>query len=120
MLTVKIILVLLVSATASLGNSLLKAGAGGRREELLRLRQLPRTFLSPAVLGGVSAYGVSQLLWITLLRIVDLSLAYPLQIGLNFILIMLAARWYFKEPLAPGKLLGIGLIFAGIITVAAA
>lgn len=119
-LTVKIILVLLVSATASLGNSLLKAGAGGRREELLRLRQLPRTFLSPAVLGGVSAYGVSQLLWITLLRIVDLSLAYPLQIGLNFILIMLAARWYFKEPLAPGKLLGIGLIFAGIITVAAA
>lgn len=119
MLAVKIILVVLVSATASLGNSLLKAGAsGGREEEKLELHHLPRTFLRPAILGGAFAYGVSQLLWVTVLRVVDLSLAYPLQIGLNFVLIMLIAWWYFKEPLKPGRLVGIALIFAGILMVA--
>ncbi|MCL4309950.1 MAG: SMR family transporter [Actinobacteria bacterium] len=118
-LAAKVILMLLVSVTASLGNSLLKAGAsGGREEELLELRHLPRAFLRPAIIGGVFTYGISQLLWITVLRVVDLSLAYPLQIGLNFVLIMLIAWWYFKEPLKPGRLVGIALIFAGILMVA--
>ena len=86
--------------------------------KVLSLRGLPRAFLRPAIIGGVFAYGISQLLWITVLRVVDLSLAYPLQIGLNFILIMFVAWWYFREPLAAVKLVGIGLIFAGILTVA--
>lgn len=121
MLAAKILLILLTSATASLGNSLLKVGASGpgeSEEELLEVRHLPRTFLKPAILAGIAAYGVSQLLWITVLRIVDLSLAYPLQIGLNFTLIMLAAWFYFKEPVSRGKLLGVLMIFAGVVTVA--
>ncbi len=120
MLAAKIILVLLVSLTASLGNSLLKAGAsGGREKGLMELRHLPRAFLRPAILMGVFVYGISQLLWITVLRVVDLSLAYPLQIGINFVMIMLIAWLYFKEPLRPGRLVGIALIFAGILLVAA-
>ncbi len=122
MIAIKIMMVLLVSATASLGNSMLKAGAspgskGGNGKPLM-LKQLPRTFLRPAILAGVAVYGVSQFVWINVLRVVDLSLAYPLQIGLNFVLIMLVARWYFREPLTPVKLAGIVLIFVGIMTVA--
>ncbi|MCL6106473.1 MAG: SMR family transporter [Actinobacteria bacterium] len=121
MIAIKIMMVLLVSATASLGNSMLKAGAshsnGGDGKPLM-LKQLPRTFLRPAILAGVAVYGVSQFVWINVLRVVDLSLAYPLQIGLNFVLIMLVARWYFREPLTPVKLAGIVLIFVGIMTVA--
>ncbi len=120
MLAVTIILVLMVSLTATLGNSLLKAGAsGGGRNGLLQLHQLPRAYLHPAVIGGICVYGFSQVLWMTLLRILDLSVSYPLQIGLNFVFIMLVARWHFREPLTPGKLMGMGLILAGIITVAA-
>lgn len=116
LLSAPIILVLLTSLCASVGNSLLKAGASASGEgELLEIRQLPRTLLKPAILGGATAYAISQLLWITVLRIMDLSQAYPIQIGLNFIFIMLVAWLHFKEPVSWGRLLGIVLIFAGIV-----
>lgn len=119
-LLTKVILVILTSATASFGNTLLKIGASReKKEELLEVHHLPRTFLKPAILGGVAIYGVSQILWITVLRILDLSQAYPLMIGLNFSLIMLIAWSYFKEPLSAGKLFGVGLIFVGIALAAA-
>jgi len=119
-LLTKIILVILTSATASFGNTLLKAGASRESgKEMLEVHHLPRTFLKPAILGGVAIYGISQILWITVLRILDLSQAYPLMIGLNFSLIMLIAWAYFKEPLSRGKLFGVGLIFAGIALAAA-
>ncbi len=120
MLAVKIILVLFTSATAAFGNTLLKTGAtSGGNQQLLEVHHLPRTFLKPAILGGVTVYGISQLLWITALRVIDLSLAYPLMIGLNFTLIMFVAWSWFKEPVSIGKLLGVCLIFAGIVTTAA-
>ncbi|MHB1325405.1 MAG: SMR family transporter [Thermoleophilia bacterium] len=114
-LLARIVLVILTSTTASFGNTLLKVGASREsEEELLEVHHLPRTFLKPAILGGVAVYGVSQILWITVLRILDLSQAYPLMIGLNFTLIMFIAWSYFKEPVSAGKLFGVGLIFAGI------
>ncbi|MFA6001133.1 MAG: SMR family transporter [Thermoleophilia bacterium] len=118
---IQIILVLLTSVSASLGNTLLKVGSSaGGEGELLVIQHLPRTLLKPAILGGAVIYAISQILWITLLRKMDLSQAYPLQIGLNFIFIMLIARLYFNEPVSRGKLLGIALIFAGIIAIATA
>lgn len=119
MIAIKIILVLMTSITASAGNSLLKIGAsGGAGEELLELRHLPRTLLKPAIIGGASLYALSQLLWISILRVADLSFAYPLMIGLNFLLIMFVAWSYFKEPVSWGKLAGMALIFAGIMAIA--
>jgi len=117
MLGAKIILVVMTSITAGLGNSMLKAGASGGEVERLQARQLSRILFKPVVLAGVALYALSQLLWITFLRIADLSLAYPLMIGLNFTLIMSIAWAYFKEPISPGKLMGAGLIFAGILTI---
>jgi len=119
MIAAKIILVLLTSASAALGNTLLKTGAShGLEGEEFTMRHLPRTLLKPVIIGGVVIYGISQLLWITVLRVMDLSLAYPLQIGLNFTFIMAAAWLYFKEPVSPGRLAGVALIFAGVIATA--
>jgi multidrug transporter EmrE-like cation transporter len=119
MIVAEIILVILVSVTASLGNTLLKVGAStGVEGELLEVRHLPSTFLKPAIIGGVAAYGLSQVLWNTLLRVVDLSFAYPLQIGLNFSIIMLIAWYHFKEPVSAGRLFGVCLIFGGILLIA--
>ncbi|MHB9052469.1 MAG: DMT family transporter [Thermoleophilia bacterium] len=119
MIALKILLVLMTSITATMGNSLLKVGAsGGNEDELLELKHLPRTLLKPAIIGGGALYAFSQLLWISILRIADLSLAYPLMIGLNFLLIMFVAWSYFKEPVSPGKLAGMVLIFIGIMAIA--
>lgn len=119
MIAAKIILVILTSASAALGNTLLKAGAShGLEGQEFTMRHLPRTFLKPAIIGGVVIYGVSQLLWITVLRVMDLSLAYPVQIGLNFTFIMTVAWLYFKEPVSTGRLAGVMLILAGVIAIA--
>lgn len=119
MIAAKIILVLLASLAAAFGNTLLKVGAShGLEGEEFTMRHLPRTFLKPAIIGGIALYGIQQLLWITALRIMDLSVAYPLMIGLNFSFIMAAAWLYFKEPVSPGRLAGVALIFAGVIAIA--
>jgi len=114
-------LILAVSLLAVAGNTMLKAGADrGSRRGLGGWSGLVRTMLQPLVLAGLGAYMLSQVLWITELRVIDLSLAFPLQIGLNFILITIIARALFREPLSGGKLAGIFLIFAGILVMAAA
>ncbi len=114
-------LVISVSLFAALGNTLLKIGASRRDgDDPVALGNFHRTLLRPAVIGGILAYSVSQLLWITELRVVDLSLAYPLQVGINFLLISGVAWSYLKEPMAWGKIAGIVLIFAGIVLMASA
>ena len=119
MIAAKIILVLLASLAAAFGNTLLKVGAShGLEGEEFTLRHLPRTFLKPAIIGGIALYGIQQLLWITVLRVMDLSLAYPIMIGLNFSFIMAAAWFYFKEPVSAGRLAGVVMIFAGVIAIA--
>lgn len=121
MIAAKAILILFTSLTATLGNTLLKTGASaGGEGELLEIRNLPRTLFKPAIIGGGLIYLVSMILWITVLRVIDLSLAYPMQIGLNFIFIMLIARVYFRETLSWGKLVGVVFIFAGIVLSATA
>lgn len=112
-----LLLVLSVSAFAVLGNTLLKKGAGGLAQQDGRIwARIRQACLRPAILWGVAAYAASQFLWIAVLRVFDLSLAYPLQVGINFTMIMTVAWLYFKEPLSAGKLLGAALIFAGVVT----
>ncbi|MHB1389969.1 MAG: DMT family transporter [Thermoleophilia bacterium] len=115
MIAVHALIVVFTSLFAALGNTLFKSGATrDPGEDPLEIGHMPRTMIKPAVLGGIAAYAVSQLLWITVLRFMDLSLAYPLQTGLNFTLIMTVAWLHFREPMSAGKLGGIILIMAGI------
>jgi len=75
--------------------------------------------LSPAVLGGLTAFAASVLLWLYVLARVPLSTAYPF-VALG-IAITVAAGWLlFGEPLAWPKLLGVAFILAGILIVASA
>ncbi len=112
-------LILLVSIFAAAGNTLLKLGAGEAADYgHMSIKNLYRALLRPLVLAGIVVYGLGQILWITELRLVDLSIAYPLQVGINFILITAIAKAHLKEPLTAGKLAGILVIFLGILAIA--
>jgi multidrug transporter EmrE-like cation transporter len=112
-------LVLAVSILASSGNTLLKIGASAlNRDRMLKGGRLLEAVVKPMIITGLLLYVVSQILWIAELKFVDLSLAYPLQVGLNFLLINSVAWLSLKEPFSPGKLTGIILIFGGVFTVA--
>lgn len=70
----------------------------------------------PALFWGLSAYGLSMLLWLKALSQVELSTAFP-YLSLNFIGILLAARFHLAEPLGTSRILGAGLILTGVILV---
>lgn len=111
-------LVLGVSILASGGNTMLKMGASSLGEHKLGGVRMLGAYLKPLIAAGLLLYILSQVLWIAELKLVDLSLAYPLQVGLNFLLINSVAWLSLKEPFSVGKLSGIVLIFGGIFTVA--
>ncbi len=73
--------------------------------------------LSPGVLLGLALYGFGTLLWLTALREVELSQAYPF-VGIGFALTTLAGWWLFGDTLSSQRVLGIALVFAGIVLVA--
>ncbi|MFU9136307.1 4-amino-4-deoxy-L-arabinose-phosphoundecaprenol flippase subunit ArnE [Erwinia tasmaniensis] len=65
---------------------------------------------------GLSAIllGCAMLVWLMVLQKVPVGVAYPM-LSLNFIFIVLAARWLWKEPVTLRHWLGIMLIVAGVM-----
>lgn len=70
------------------------------------------------LLGGLLAYAFSMLCWFLALRRVALSKAYPL-LSLSYVLVWSAALAFpaLNETFQWGKLLGVGLIFSGLLLV---
>lgn len=95
---------ILVGATVvlnTLAQLLLKLGSGRYR-------------LNIYLLGGILAYGLSTLMYISVLSKLNLSLAYPLIIGLTVIATTVAGVYFFSEKVEPTAWIGIGLMLSGI------
>lgn len=73
--------------------------------------------LMPGVAVGLALYGVGAFLWLRILERVELSQAYPF-VGVGFALTTLAGWWLFGDPLSAQRLVGIALVFVGIMFVA--
>ena len=76
-----------------------------------------RLALSPFILGGMLAYGVSLVVWIMGLSRVEVSVAYPM-LSLGYILNAVAAWHFFGEAVGPIRLAGIGFIMLGVYLIA--
>jgi drug/metabolite transporter (DMT)-like permease len=61
-------------------------------------------------------YGLGVLNWIFALRAVRLSVAYPLS-SLNYVGIFLGSYYFFDEEISAHRLLGVALIFVGVLLV---
>jgi multidrug transporter EmrE-like cation transporter len=72
---------------------------------------------SPGVLAGLTAYGLSAVLWLFVLARLDVSMAYAF-VALGFLLVMAFGALVFGEPLGPRKIIGTLLVAAGIWLVA--
>lgn len=57
--------------------------------------------------------GCGLLSWLHVLQYLPLSTAYPM-LSLNFIVIAIASRLFFDEPIGRGQWLGIAFIMLGI------
>ena len=69
--------------------------------------------LSPDVILSILFLGLGLLFWLMVLTKVDLSLAYPL-LSINYIVILLGARYMFNEAIPKHRWLGVVVILLGI------
>ncbi len=70
----------------------------------------------PYILGGMTCYAVSLIVWIMALSRVPVSLAYPM-LSIGYAINAFVAWHWFGEALNTQKLLGIGFIILGVILV---
>ena len=67
-------------------------------------------------MGALVLYAGASLLWIFLLRFVELKLAYPIM-ALSFIITPLLAQLFLSEKIGGQYLFGMALIIAGIVVI---
>lgn len=68
--------------------------------------------------GGAALYLGAFAVWLLILSRIELSIAYPIAIGLTLVLVSLSGALILKEPIDLGRILGCFLILAGIIIIA--
>ncbi|MBF0385869.1 MAG: EamA family transporter [Candidatus Omnitrophica bacterium] len=68
---------------------------------------------SPLVVLGVILFFIAPFLFTIALSRMSLAIAYPVQVGLNFVFLLLLAVFILKESLSLLKIIGIILILLG-------
>ncbi|MEX3946692.1 SMR family transporter [Paraburkholderia sp. EG287B] len=69
------------------------------------------------ILGGLTCYVFSVVVWIVGLSRVDVSIAYPM-LSLGYVVNAFAAWYLFGEVLSVQRLVGIGIILIGVFVLA--
>jgi len=100
------------------GQTLFKFGLSQQEGALdLFSLNLLRTLFQPIVFLGFVCYGVSALIWLSVLSRLPLSVAYPI-LSLNFVLILVTSAAILGEPVSTTKVAGTALIMGGIVLIA--
>ncbi|HEY9636685.1 MAG TPA: SMR family transporter [Coleofasciculaceae cyanobacterium] len=99
------LLILVTVGLNTIAQTLLKLGSG---QNLLNLY----------LLGGIVAYGISTIFYVLVLGKLNLSVAYPVIIGLTIFATTLAGAVILREKIAPVHWLGIGLMLSGLCAIA--
>lgn len=97
--------ILLKSVGNSLGKQAGLATAGSGIQSLL---------FSPYYLGMLLAYAVQAGIWVITLRRWRLTVAYPF-LSLSFLMDIASARIIFGETVSQWQLVGLGVIFVGVL-----
>lgn len=65
------------------------------------------------IIGGLTCYVVSVVVWIIGLSRVDVTIAYPL-LSLGYIINAVGAWYFLGEAMSPQRMLAIGVIIVGV------
>jgi len=71
----------------------------------------------PHIVGGLTCYVISVVVWIMALSRVEVSIAYPM-LSIGYVVNAVAAWYLFGESLGPMRIAGIGFIVFGVVLVA--
>jgi multidrug transporter EmrE-like cation transporter len=96
------------------GQLLLKYGMS--RQPGFRFSDITTLTHNLPVVSGFCCYGLSTVLYLSVLARLELSLAYP-TVSLGYVLVIIMSRVIFKEPVSPTRWLAAGIICFGVILV---
>jgi multidrug transporter EmrE-like cation transporter len=68
---------------------------------------------APPLWAGLACYGISLVVWLGGLSRAPVSVAYPL-LSIGYVINAVAAAYLFGEAITAAKIVGIGLVIAGI------
>jgi undecaprenyl phosphate-alpha-L-ara4N flippase subunit ArnE len=105
------LLIAAVCLLTSLGQVAQKMAVSGWR---MKPTSLAGKLRSAWLWGALVSMGLGLLLWLAVLQRLDVGVAYAM-LSLNFVLVMLVARYVFAEPTDRRHWLGVALIVAGVI-----
>ena len=69
------------------------------------------------VIAGVAVYAVEIFVWVRILSLVPLAVAFPIA-SLNFLAITVASRLWLHEPVSARRWAGAALVTAGVVLLA--
>ena len=69
---------------------------------------------SPYILAGVLCYISGFLVWLNVLKILPLSIAYPFS-SITYVLIIFGSAFFLGEPITLFKIIGIVCIVTGVV-----
>ena len=100
-----LVLILMTVTLNTIAQTLLKLGAG-------------QNLLNIYLVGGILAYGLSTVFYIGVLSKLNLSVSYPIVIGLTVVATTFSGAVVLKEQVPTIHWLGIGLMLSGISAIA--
>ncbi len=109
---------LIAGLMTAVGNLLLRHGATTLPPFQFNLVFLTQVLQNAYFVGGVFLYGAALLPWMNVIAKNDLSISYPMLVGLTFLLVTGGAFYFFDEGFSFQKILGILIIATGILLVA--
>ena len=71
----------------------------------------------PTFVAGVIAYGLAAIVWFQVLSNAEVTSAYPMLVGLTFLLVSIGGVFLLGETMPAGKVVGLSVILAGIAIV---
>ncbi len=105
----------------ALAQLLLKAGANNVGAIHLSMDNLFAVGLKVAmqlpIIGGLTCYVLSVVVWIIALSRVDVTIAYPM-LSLGYVVAAIGAWYMFGEALTVQRMVGIGVILIGVALLA--
>ena len=99
------LLILITVALGTTAQTLLKLGSSGN-------------LINIYLFGGICSYGFSTIFYVLVLGKYNLSVAYPIVIGLTIIATTIAGAVILKEKVPVSQWMGIGLILSGVCAIA--
>ncbi len=104
-------------ALGACGQVLLKFGVNSIGKINLAWPQIMATishiFTNVWIIGGITCFVSSMILWIKVISTMELSKAYP-TVSISYILVFLLAVLLFNETVSSAKILGLIMVSAGV------